>query len=241
MNLNLICNTINPEMHFYYPTFLLKNLNQKNLLDDRLACIFPEESSFNSLFLKTIWSKGKFSPDESNLKYIPKLLDYGLTTDTVWRQNQETGSLLFVKAINFELTYKCQYLCPHCWQSDKRTKIEQELSTDKIKDTIFRAFIGGLCKDGINFTGGEVIGNRDDLFEILEYTNSLKIPFRINSNSWWATKRDLNICKISFSSPYDLVVYLKSIGLKMFAFSFDERYKEDRQDISNLIESIKLC
>ena len=228
-------------MNDYFPTHILKILKKGNLLESKLIFFFQEESKCISSFLGKVWSQRKSHFDEDDSKYAPWLLDYGLISDVNRSLEEGFGSLLYVRAINFELTYKCQYSCPHCWQPAIRLEYSQELTTFEVKDAIFRAFIGGLCTDGINFTGGEVIGNRDDLFGILEYTNSLNIPYRINTNSWWATKKDLNICNMPFSTPFDFVVYLKSIGLKMFAFSFDERYKENRQDISNLIESIKLC
>lgn len=228
-------------MNNYYPTHILKILIFNKLLESRLRILFQGDDGNVEYFLKNMWFNGEAEVDEIVLKSIDRIRDYGIVSNVDRRLERETGSLLFVEAINFELSYKCQYNCPHCWQSDERTKTHQELSTEKVKDTIFRAFIGGLCKDGINYTGGEVIGNRDDLFDILEYTNSLKIPYRINTNSWWAKNKDLTISNTTFASPYDFVVHLKSIGLKMFAFSFDERYKDDQQDISNLVESIKLC
>ena len=228
-------------MNNYYPTHILRILVKRNLLEKRLAFLIQDETTQISLFLRKVWSNVKSEIDEEVLKYIPRLLDYELISTKDSSMEDATCSLLFVDAINFELTYKCQYSCPHCWQSEKRWVINHELTTDEARDAIFRAYMAGLCQKGINFTGGEVLGNRDDLFDVLEYTNSLQIPYRINTNSWWATKEKLTICNKSFSSPIDLVAYLKSIGMKMFAFSFDERYKENRQDISNLIESIKLC
>lgn len=228
-------------MKNYHPSPILKMLLRRHLVEEKLGYLFYEKTKIYSLFLKEVWSKGCIYTTEEVSRQIPKLLDYGFISDIECNREKEIGSLNFIEAVNFELTYKCQFHCPHCWQSSSRKEVTQELSTQEVKDTVFRALIAGLTKNGINYTGGEIIGNREDLFEILEYANSLRIPYRINTNSWWATKKDLTICNKYFSSPSDLVVYLKSIGLTLFAFSFDERYKNDRHNISNLIESIKLC
>jgi MoaA/NifB/PqqE/SkfB family radical SAM enzyme len=148
--------------------------------------------------------------------------------------------LLGVKAVNFELTYKCTSNCPHCLQKNIRLNHFAELTTESIKEAILQGLLSGLCTSGINFTGGEVLGNRDDLFAILRYTQSLGIPFRLNSNSWWSRKKDLKICDMTFSSSIELVKYLKAAGLTQFAFSFDGRL-EDSSIMQNLVESIKLC
>jgi MoaA/NifB/PqqE/SkfB family radical SAM enzyme len=100
-------------------------------------------------------------------------------------------------------------------------------------------YLSGLCTTGINFTGGEVLGNRDDLFEILTYTQSLGVPYRLNTNSWWSRKDSIKICGESFS-PLELVRHLKSIGLKQFAFSYDDRMVSADM-FNDLVESIKIC
>jgi len=58
-----------------------------------------------------------------------------------------------------------------------------QLSTEHVNQAIFQGYISGVCTIGINFTGGEVLGNSDDLFDILAYTKNLGIPYRLNTNS----------------------------------------------------------
>jgi MoaA/NifB/PqqE/SkfB family radical SAM enzyme len=150
------------------------------------------------------------------------------------------SSLLFVNSVNFELTYKCAYNCIHCLQKNIKKQPIVELSTDEVKTAIFHSHISGLCSLGINFTGGEVLGNRDDIFEILEYTHSLGIQYRLNTNSWWANKTNLSIGKQNFPTARHLVEYIKSLGIFLFAFSCDERLRSTTNQ-NNLISSIKLC
>jgi molybdenum cofactor biosynthesis enzyme MoaA len=150
------------------------------------------------------------------------------------------SSLFFVNSVNFELTYKCAYNCIHCLQKNIKKQPIVELSTDEVKTAIFHSHISGLCSLGINFTGGEVLGNRNDIFEILEYTQSLGIQYRLNTNSWWANKTNLSIGNQNFPTARHLVEYIKSLGILLFAFSCDERLRSTVNQ-KNLISSIKLC
>ena len=150
------------------------------------------------------------------------------------------SSLLFVNTVNFELTYKCSYSCAHCLQKNIKKQTVAELSTEEVKTAILHSHISGLCSLGINFTGGEVLGNRDDIFEILEFTRSLGIKYRLNTNSWWANENHLNIGKRYFPSARHLVDYIKSLKIEMFAFSCDLRLHSPIHR-RNLLSSVKLC
>jgi MoaA/NifB/PqqE/SkfB family radical SAM enzyme len=97
-----------------------------------------------------------------------------------------------------------------------------------------------LCSVGINFSGGEVLGNRDDIFEILKFTQSLGITYRLNTNSWWANEEDFSIGRQHFPSARDFVDYIKSLGIAIFAFSCDLRLHSSKNQ-RNLISSVKLC
>jgi len=149
------------------------------------------------------------------------------------------SSLTFVKVVNFELTYRCSYNCEHCLQKNIKKQPIVELSTEEVKTAILHSHTSGLCSAGINFTGGEVLGNRDDIFEILEYTQSLGIMYRLNTNSWWANEEKFTIGQWCFSSARDFVDYLKSLGLCVFAFSCDSRLQFPKNQ-RNLVSSVKL-
>jgi len=150
------------------------------------------------------------------------------------------SSLLFVKSVNFELTYRCSFNCAHCLQKNIKQQPIVELSTEEVKTAILHSHQSGLCSFGVNFTGGEILGNRDDIFEILEFTHSLGITYRLNTNSWWANEKNLSIGKRHFLSAWHFVEYIKSLGIKVFAFSCDLRLQSP-ESRRNLISSIKLC
>jgi MoaA/NifB/PqqE/SkfB family radical SAM enzyme len=155
-------------------------------------------------------------------------------------KSKTKSSLLFVNVINFELTYKCSFNCVHCLQKNIKKQDIVELSTEEVKTAILHSHISGLCSLGINFTGGEILGNRDDIFEILDFTRSLGIRYRLNTNSWWANENNLRIGKYHFSSARHLVDYIKSLEIEMFAFSCDLRLNSTI-NWRNLISSVKLC
>ena len=223
----------------YYKTHILKNLIHKRLLNDRLSFLFKEDAGEIEAFLRSIYSNEISVPPDNIVKNIPLLLKHGYISNIDTCQPGRC-SLMGVDAVDFELTYKCSANCPHCLQKNIRRNHITELSTAKVKEAILQAHLSGLCTRGINFTGGEVLGNREDLFEILKYTNSLKIPFRLNTNSWWSRGKLLNIGNMTFPTALDLVNFLKSNGLFQFAFSFDGRLDEPKL-MKNLVESIKLC
>lgn len=210
-------------------------------MNARLGFLFKKDADEIESFLRAVFSNSTNGPGNNIIKYIPLLLEYGFISEHDNSNKPGKCSLIFTEAINFELTYDCDNYCPHCLQRNIRQGDTAQLSTQDVKTTILQGYIGGVCTTGINFTGGEVLGNRDDLFEILEYTNSLEIPFRLNSNSWWSKEEDLCICDIQFPSAMELVTHLKSVGLKQFAFSFDERYADNPRLGNNLLESIRLC
>lgn len=150
------------------------------------------------------------------------------------------SSLLFVNVVNFELTYKCSQNCAHCIQKNFRKQAISELTTEEVKIAILDSYKSGLCSLGVNFTGGEVLENRIDIFEILEYTRSLGIRYRINTNSWWANKKNFSVGNRQYLSAKQLVEDIKQLGIEMFAFSCDLRIL-NRNNLDNLITSVKLC
>jgi MoaA/NifB/PqqE/SkfB family radical SAM enzyme len=225
----------------YYSTHILEILFGKKRLRDSLKIIFQENAACIECFLRNVYSRNYTEPDENIKIFIPTLLKYGLISEFNRIDKSDGCSLMFTDVINFELTYNCNKSCPHCLQSNLHENLAQQLSTEQLKNIIFQSFISGLCATGLNFTGGEVLGNRNDFFEILDYVKSLNIPYRINTNSWWAKKKDFYICNTYFYDALALVKFLKDKGMKMFAFSFDVRFKNDFELTGDLIEGIKLC
>jgi len=79
-------------------------------------------------------------------------------------------------AVTFELTYKCNLNCRHCYIIREKRK---ELSTAEV-----RRILRGLAKEGtlfVVFTGGEILA-RKDFFEIASYAESLGFAWKAISN-----------------------------------------------------------
>lgn len=222
-----------------YPTHILKNLIRRSLLDDRLRRLFGASASRISQFLRKVDSSGVSLSVPEMAEFVPILLKYGFIS-LLPMPGRSRCSLLAVTGVNFELTYDCNLNCAHCLQQGIRRFTRGHLSTQAVKDAVFQVYLSGLCTSGVNFTGGEVLGHRNDFFEIAEYTGSLGIPYRLNTNSWWSRKSGLELPGRRFESPLDLVRHLKSIGLGQFAFSYDERMSNSDL-FDNLVAAIKLC
>ncbi|NQU16985.1 MAG: radical SAM protein [Candidatus Saganbacteria bacterium] len=115
-----------------------------------------------------------------------------------------------VEALNFELTYKCNLSCRHCLQgSGEKRDMKPQLGTKAITSIIDQANSAGLIKKGINFTGGEPLLFRPDIFQLISHVRDSGKFTRLNTNGSW----DRN--------PTDLVRELKKSGLTMLAISLD--------------------
>jgi len=103
-------------------------------------------------------------------------------------QSASRASRLPVRAM-FELTYRCNFSCLHCYNSDgqKAAKPKDELTTEEIFRIIDE--IRSLNCFVLGFTGGEVFVRRDAMdifryakksgFEVLIYTNGYYIDEKI--------------------------------------------------------------
>ncbi|MFN3966404.1 MAG: radical SAM protein [Endomicrobiia bacterium] len=88
----------------------------------------------------------------------------------------------------FELTYRCNLNCIHCYIPEKDRNLK-ELSVCEIKNILRQLKSAGSLF--LVFTGGEIF-LRDDLFEILRYARNLKFDLRIFTNG---TLIDRNIAQ----------------------------------------------
>ena len=79
----------------------------------------------------------------------------------------------------FELTYKCNFRCVHCYNVSDRQK--KELTTREIKDILLELKDAGCFY--IGFTGGEPF-MREDIFEILDFAkiNGFRITILTNGS-----------------------------------------------------------
>ena len=174
------------------------------------------------------------------VKFIDAKLNSNLETGGIRKKTATKSSLSYVNFVSFQLTYKCSFNCVHCLQKNIKKHSVEELSTEEVKTAISHLYHSDLNDFLINFTGGEVLGNRDDIFEIIEFTHSLDIQIRLNTNSWWANKTDFTVGRRHFATARHLVEYMKSSGINVLAFSCDMRLNSPEKR-KNLTSSITLC
>jgi radical SAM protein with 4Fe4S-binding SPASM domain len=103
----------------------------------------------------------------------------------------------------FELTYKCNLRCRHCFRVEEE---REELSTSEVYRILEELAEEGCLKVG--FTGGEIF-TRSDCIEILEYARKLKFVVTLLTNATLLTPRIVKILarlniyhiQISFYGP----------------------------------------
>ena len=95
-----------------------------------------------------------------------------------------------------ELTYRCNFACPHCYCIESASR--KELSTSEVKDIIQQLAASGTLF--LTFTGGEVL-TRSDFWEIAEYARRLRFALRwfTNGSGWDAelSKKAYNLHPLS--------------------------------------------
>jgi len=226
----------------YYPTPVLTSLVTNRHLKRTVTYIFEKNIKEILLFLLAVFREKGYDISDAVAKEMPVLKAFGLISEHRYPVTKNKSSLNFVEAVNFELTYQCNFRCPHCLQNGlDKDDTAGMLSGEQVYETIKIAKVLGLLKAGVNFTGGEILGRRDDLFDILEAVHRLKIPFRLNTNSWWAGRKDLTIAGKTFKDGAELIRYIKSLGCVRIAFSFDKRYHGSIDSAPGLVESIRIC
>jgi MoaA/NifB/PqqE/SkfB family radical SAM enzyme len=87
---------------------------------------------------------------------------------------------LKIKTLYLEITHACNQNCKHCYLDGGIHQVFEELNTEEIKDILFNFKNQG--GNHVIITGGEPTV-RKDCFEILDYLESLDIPFTFASNS----------------------------------------------------------
>ncbi|EIC22827.1 radical SAM protein [Thiorhodovibrio frisius] len=151
-------------------------------------------------------------------------------------------SLRFVEAINFELTYDCPLACRHCLQADlRRAGHTGWAKPAPIIAAIQDAVALGLIKTGVNFTGGEILRPGSPLPPLLEATQSLGVPVRVNTNGWWGLARHLEIGEHRFRDATAVLDWLADSGVSLLAFSWDRRFDQYPELKRSLLHIIGLC
>lgn len=112
----------------------------------------------------------------------------------------------------WEITNACNYGCSYCIFSSTGRKAENELSLDKIKETLLQ--LKKLNFNYIKYTGGEPF-LREDMIDILLYTKEIGMECDISTNASFFTE--------------DLVEKLTKIDLEMLHISLDGFNKESHE------------
>jgi radical SAM protein with 4Fe4S-binding SPASM domain len=90
--------------------------------------------------------------------------------------------------VGFDLTYKCNLKCKHCYVSHSATV--NELSLRNIFQIIQKISKAGTSH--IEYSGGECLC-RNDALKIFDITNNLKIPFSFRTNGTLITEKTAKI------------------------------------------------
>ncbi|MFA7115123.1 MAG: radical SAM protein [Candidatus Omnitrophota bacterium] len=90
----------------------------------------------------------------------------------------------FPLKVLFEITYKCNFNCVHCYNVKNNKR--KEIKTDEVKQILKQLARAGCFHVG--FTGGEPL-LREDIFEILEFTKSLGLRITILTNGYLIDKK----------------------------------------------------
>ncbi len=164
----------------------------------------------------------------SNILEEEKILSEKKDGADLWFQNDllPKGQLF---AAMFELTFRCNEKCKHCYcVKDKKKK---ELSTEEIKKVITE--LQKMNAFELTFTGGDMFV-RKDAFDILKYAKSLGFLINIFTNGIALTDSDFLI--------------LKSLNPKSIHFSLYSDKSEEHDNFTGLegsflktTDAIKKC
>ena len=245
-------------MKSFASTAILSLLIQKGLLSSRLEWLGLKEAPI-AFFLTKLQRETILPLQTSPINFpIDPLIKHGLlyvqdsnkipTLEAKKLIRKNLLSLAFVRAVNFELTYQCNMVCPHCLQINLRSlqdkgAIDLPLIFEIIEQIWFTGLIEGHNnpRTAINFTGGEVLFSYSGIFELIKYAHTLNLNVRLNTNSWWGNKQNFTVDGYRFTSPQELVRSLKDCGLTVLALSYDRRFDEEPEALNCLAGSMFAC
>lgn len=164
--------------------------------------------------------------DDGILVCERKISDYSGTLENEISEEFVEGNRLY--SVTFELTYRCNEHCRHCYVYDEGG---EELTTKQVKIILDDLHSMGVVT--ILFTGGEVFV-RDDIFEILEYAYEKNFAVDIFTNG------------VLLSG--DAILKLKSLWPKGIHFSVYSHIAEKHDAVTQVsgsfektIKAIKNC
>ncbi len=235
-------------------TNLCCNLIKRDLLKNRLSMANLPYEKLNKLLFQLYYSGILNYSEVSNEKTIKRLEELSFIKIIEVVENQLESKIeelknqyqhfpiAHVEAINLELTYECNSNCPHCLLHSVRKAYQgKELSYEKIKHIIADAYFAGLLQNGINFTGGEALLAKVDIFDLIRYASSYGIPTRLFTNTFWGSKILFKVGNQRFATALALVKVLKKSGLSHLSLSFDSRIDKNKAGIKQLTSVIQAC
>ena len=130
--------------------------------------------------------------------------------------------LRHVEALNFELTYRCKLNCNHCQIGDKKEHlVDPRLTEAAVKRIITEAKEAGIIKRGFNFSGGESLLYRPDIFRLVNHVRSVGKYVRMNTSGIWGGQTNIPVGGRVFSTSQEVVKALRAEGLTLLAVSLD--------------------
>lgn len=124
--------------------------------------------------------------------------------------------ILLPTTISLINTFKCTSACKNCCFQCSPANVSR-MSLDDMKKYIDECL--KYYADSIKIvviTGGECMINRNDVFSILAYIQSLGLSSRIVTNAFWA---------VTYKDSYDVMSRLKDVGLKEINFSTGDEHQ----------------
>lgn len=122
--------------------------------------------------------------------------------------------------VDWELTYRCNLKCSHCYQSGPDSR--EELKTEEIFSILDQLADAGCLY--ITFTGGEIL-LRKDFFEIARYANKKEFALRLFTNG---TLIDESIA--------DKIKALNPLGVEISLYSADPTVHEEITGVKGSFE-----
>ncbi|OGB87471.1 hypothetical protein A3H38_01300 [candidate division WOR-1 bacterium RIFCSPLOWO2_02_FULL_46_20] len=215
-------------------------LAKRNLLRPRLntAGLSPSaQSGFYSEVLAKLQTAGSVPVEQIQFGQADRQLlnDAGILQETILEsddlevagltalQRYSYNPLENVDILNLVLTFVCNLNCRHCQQNgEDKTNGSGELSTEEVQKVIEEAQFANILGRGLNFTGGEPLLYRSDIFDLLHFARSRGILTRLNTNGWFGGRETrLLIGPRTFNSSLEVVHFLKDAGLTVLAVSLD--------------------
>ncbi|HDP69823.1 MAG TPA: radical SAM protein [Actinobacteria bacterium] len=104
--------------------------------------------------------------------------------------------------VSFELTWRCNQKCAHCYQHSSNEREKHDLSTLEVKNILDQLADAGCIY--LSFTGGEPLV-RDDFWEIAEYAKEKSFALALQTNGMLISEKvakrlkELNFLKVQVS------------------------------------------